>query len=934
MPPESLLASLEAWITAAKGERSLLMAFCGDLAYFERVLLPHLQQEGEAAVTVLLDRSQYEACFADLAGISGTGLQYQLHPVRLPSVHAAFHPKLYCLCRPGVATLIVASANLTFYGARTNAEIVDRLVLEGEGKGDVAAFQSYLGLLELLPSLDETLPPSARRAIQAQADMIRSLLESGVPMSDVGPLLLHNAATPLLTQVAAHVPSPEIIRVTVYSPFFDPGSRAIKALAATYPKARLTIVKRAGRIDDLNGKALTSISKRLDVQEFKGIGERDRSLHAKIAVFESSRVSWVLAGSANLTSPAWLQATRDGGNLEAVTLRRFSSSKEARQLVKQVATTPVDWRTLTYAVTSENITENSQGACQILDAQLNGSSLELRCDARSWGPVMPVFRVTVEDHYGLETFSASCTKRSPKVADVHADLAISVVAARDGPAIVQLEVAHSATRRETGRAWLNRPDYLSLGAKDRALYRAKEALDQFRPTSSQWELLAEGWLRFVDVLRERWEPVHGMNATTAGTSSDDVTPRTATGNRLIRPDELRVDDSAIVVSPAGGRSSSFNLFQQLFASVQRLFLDDDKGVTLVSGSSGRTVVPDADESELEPETLSEQPESQAAPVLEGTAVGRVTGCLDALWESVDSAAVSPNRVKDVLGVLEHSVGSLLLPLYFQILQTQSSGGDSVIESMRRAWSSALSLHGLAQGQPHGWLVRAWAQAETTEIVDDLFSSADRAGRIIALLAIAAAPDLSSRPWSDADSITNGLLVLTRKVRSDAREALADSVHQATDRLAVRSQGRLSVEGLLSVLGETNAESLPIIKAARRWSPVAHLALADDGERDVTELERTLRAGDPGLWATYQNVRRRFRPAAVSAVPVRGGLSCGGCRTQLSTERAERLRRLDAGSVNCEACGRILLPFDFQSEVTRKVLEALAPDMHFTPDGNA
>src|SRR5712691_5036048 len=248
-----------------------MMTYCGDLAYVERVLLPHLQQEGAAAVTLLLDRNQYEATFDQLTGIGGPGVRYQLHPVRLPNPPAAFHPKLYCHCRSGSAALIVASANLTFYGARTNAEVVDRLVLDDQGHVDVVAFQSYLEFLESLPSLDESLPPAARSAIEAQAAMIRALLPSSPSTTEQSPLFLHNIAVPLLDQIAAHVPPKEIRQVTVFSPFFDPGSLAINALATTYPRAKLTIVKRAEHVDDFNGGALSGISSRLEVKELSAL---------------------------------------------------------------------------------------------------------------------------------------------------------------------------------------------------------------------------------------------------------------------------------------------------------------------------------------------------------------------------------------------------------------------------------------------------------------------------------------------------------------------------------------------------------------------------------------------------------------------------------------------------------------------------------------
>src|SRR6185437_9366309 len=187
MADEGAFLPLEALITDAKPERSLMMAYCSDLAYFERLILPHLQKEGAAAVTVLLDHAEYQNCFSQVTALHGPGVRYRLHAVRLPNPHAAFHPKLYCHCRPDLAVLIVSSANLTLYGGRTNAEVVDCLTLTKDGQGDISAFQSYLELLATLPTLAQGLPPVALAGIEEQATAIKTLLTKNSSRVNEGP---------------------------------------------------------------------------------------------------------------------------------------------------------------------------------------------------------------------------------------------------------------------------------------------------------------------------------------------------------------------------------------------------------------------------------------------------------------------------------------------------------------------------------------------------------------------------------------------------------------------------------------------------------------------------------------------------------------------------------------------------------------------------
>jgi len=202
-----------------------------------------------------------------------------------------------------------------------------------------------------------------------------------------------------------------------------------------------------------------------------------------------------VSGSANLTAPAWLKSTRDGGNVEAVTLRRVAR-QEAERLLAFAATKSIDWRKLTYSVLPDRVALSEYSSCDVFEAEIRGTYLQLRCDASSWAPVLPRLTVTVEDHYVGQLFAARCSKREGNVAEVVADLGNSPMVMRDGPVIVQLEVIHRDGRRETGRVWLARPDYLKMGAKERDLYRAKEALDAFRPSSGQWGATGAGMGKF------------------------------------------------------------------------------------------------------------------------------------------------------------------------------------------------------------------------------------------------------------------------------------------------------------------------------------------------------------------------------------------------------------------------------------------------------
>jgi hypothetical protein len=143
-------------VEASTPSRSLLMTYCANLPFFERDILPYLQQVGDGRVTVLLDCAQYDASFSDY--VRGAGTRYRLHPVRLPQKSANFHPKLYLLMGGSKVDLLVGSANLTPSGFGSNAEIIDQLTLSKEHQEDAAAIAQYAAMLRLLPALDPRLP--------------------------------------------------------------------------------------------------------------------------------------------------------------------------------------------------------------------------------------------------------------------------------------------------------------------------------------------------------------------------------------------------------------------------------------------------------------------------------------------------------------------------------------------------------------------------------------------------------------------------------------------------------------------------------------------------------------------------------------------------------------------------------------------------------
>src|SRR5262249_51417716 len=149
-----VVIKLEERIESDKAERSLLMSFCASLPFVEQNLLDHLQQAGSGQVTVLIDEKDYQASLSDF--VMGAGIRYRIHPVRLSRASANFHPKLFLLLSQKSVRLLIASANLTPSGFRSNLEIVDELCFPGNGEPEGRGLTQYANMLKSLVQLDKT----------------------------------------------------------------------------------------------------------------------------------------------------------------------------------------------------------------------------------------------------------------------------------------------------------------------------------------------------------------------------------------------------------------------------------------------------------------------------------------------------------------------------------------------------------------------------------------------------------------------------------------------------------------------------------------------------------------------------------------------------------------------------------------------------------
>jgi HKD family nuclease len=899
-------------IEASTPSRSLLMTYCASLPFFERDILPYLQQVGDGRVTVLLGLAQYEASFSDFVRDAGT--RYRLHPVRLPHKSANFHPKLYLLMGGSKVDLLVGSANLTPSGFGSNAEIIDQLTLSKEHQEDAAAIAQYAAMLRLLPALDPRLPEQVVIEIEKIASDLERL---GATKADslAGPWFLHTIEETLLAQIGRLIPPSEVKQITAISPFFDDKSLAILKLAETYDRATIRLIKDA-QPDSMNGQALTKLGSRITVEELGHLADEEkRRLHAKLLLLQSNSDEWVVSGSANLTRSAWLSSamSSNSGNVEAVVVRRFALGSAAR-LLRSISTTKVDHRNLRRAASSPTSSDDDS-TFTIIDAELSGQELKVLIEPHDNLAYDRRFRVYLEQtcrRIAVTPEAERFGKRIRLTASVRGhtldhDRAISAT----------VEVTVRGRQPSGVRTWVAIPSTLAFNSSQRNVRSA--ARDVCRTVFLQDEaagVIADAITRFLTDLG-------GLAHDQAGHASHEERTEGDTGldRELSKRDFVVKDDALGTLHASHARTAQ--ALTGLAALLEKL---------LVAADEVNDVAAPADEvDERRPED-QESDESANEYKQRGDdrkkKVKRAEETLDqldtAFRDTVNEALrqeVSEAVVPFLLKLPTAAIAYVLL--HAQIGRRLGlDTGYKIAHEIREILREAFSIDGMTLGGSYGWLVRAWASEQCRPRLDESLRSDGTINELIAFVAAGLAFDGPLRASDEvAQGILAGLHLVTGRIPGDSLE------DELRDRLAAVSEssgGTFGLPELQAVIASFAPEKLTIVSSVLRWKLLKAIDAVDGDPTRVSEEITELRRLAPELWAAYSSIRTRLRPPLSQASAIDNEVKCGSARCQmiLSGASTQKLAAPPPAFVQCDFCHRILIAVNINDGISEQIVLGL------------
>ena len=309
---------------------AFLTSFTFDGDAFESIVLNRLRNAGCNNIHAVSDFSIFKENLQHYGPPLQAGLRYHLALNKQPG---AFHPKIVLQLGRDKARLLVGSANLTFTGLAGNLELVDEITCEGYDDPNLpllAAAANYMA--SCFPEDDKWFRQGYRQALdQTPWFNIDAALDQ-VDDNETGLRGVLHTSKPETTiaQIVNLIGGDTISRLNVVSPFWDEKLAALWELSSRldHPKIRIGIetdrgqfpTQSLGQFENISMHALNDFAK-------------NRSLHAKLYIFEGQAFDHIVSGSMNCSAAALFSTLNKPKNVEFGIYRRLPSG-QALEILK------------------------------------------------------------------------------------------------------------------------------------------------------------------------------------------------------------------------------------------------------------------------------------------------------------------------------------------------------------------------------------------------------------------------------------------------------------------------------------------------------------------------------------------------------------------------------------------------------------------------
>lgn len=357
---------------------ALLTSFSFDPIFFNNYYFGKLHACGITNIVVLIDSSNYDKVLSSLGQSPDKAvIDYNLVRQKCSST-GVFHPKVSFLVGKNKGLVLVGSGNLTYSGYSVNQEIWGAVRYDERHHNNLGFFKSVWSYLESI--LPNNSPIINQQLSWMKTDWLSGDIddENGWVHTEDGCeirfLANQEKDMPIFKQVQEIIFQSKVRRLTIMSPFYDREGQLIQRFKNEFAPERMecifsdqgTYPEKLLRDESYNFMKWRSPTNK----ESKDSNLDNGRLHAKVYQFQTDNGCYLVIGSPNASTNAWIDANGEYTNDEAaiilhnpqnedyIDINSVAEKFDIGKIMKPTFASPNKDKQYTYSLTRSEICNN------------------------------------------------------------------------------------------------------------------------------------------------------------------------------------------------------------------------------------------------------------------------------------------------------------------------------------------------------------------------------------------------------------------------------------------------------------------------------------------------------------------------------------------------------------------------------------------------
>jgi len=339
----------------------LITSFKYNQYFFEKHIFTHFKNK--TFPILLIDYNEYQNNVLEFYKSRYAEIKYLIEPVKVPG---CFHPKIFLSVSDDEVVLFIGSNNLTPQGYLSNLESIITVRINFKCSEDVYLLRD---IKEVLTHIKELVSSETHKK---RIDKIIKKIPEFSDSKKRDSWILSNIKKDLFSQIK-HIINEDIEAITVICPYFSQNKKFYEDVLSFTKKLEIIIQSKTNDLPKEELRDLDIIYKEIKIPN-------NRFLHSKLIIFRTKDFEYLLSGSANFSSSALRQPSRNG-NVEICVLSKLKKGT-SNDLIKEVGIIkPIKLDKIKSCVPEEfDQKSRSEFQYRILEALIKGNEIVVKLD--------------------------------------------------------------------------------------------------------------------------------------------------------------------------------------------------------------------------------------------------------------------------------------------------------------------------------------------------------------------------------------------------------------------------------------------------------------------------------------------------------------------------------------------------------------------------